>query len=66
MRVDVTDLVGMLEIADRLGVERQTVRAWRQRGLFPEPVAVVSRTPVWRWRDVQRWADSRPSLSTRG
>lgn len=66
MRIDVEDLVGMMEIADRLGVQRQTVRLWRHRGVFPEPLAVVSRTPLWRWRDVDKWAKSRPSLSTRG
>lgn len=67
MRVEVSSLVGMMEVASRLGVQKQTVRAWRQRDYldFPEPLVVVSRTPLWRWSDVKRWAQSRPTLEDR-
>ena len=57
-KVDADDLVGTLEIAARLGVSRtQVVHAWRQRHPdFPQPIAVVSRTLVWDWKQVERWA----------
>jgi chromosome partitioning protein len=57
-RVDVTDLVGTAEIAERLGLARaETVLNWRTRYEdFPEPIARVSRAHVWAWSDIERWA----------
>ena len=51
------DLVGIREIADRLGVRTQTASAWRYRGLLPEPEWEVSGRAVWRWKVIRRWAD---------
>lgn len=49
--------VGTVEIADRLGVSRKAVDAWRARGLdFPEPRGLVGGRPAWHWPDVLRWA----------
>ncbi|MHB1782386.1 MAG: hypothetical protein ACYCTE_06785 [Acidimicrobiales bacterium] len=61
------ELVGIDEIATRLRVPRGTVSAWASRGWprgsSPVPVepplllGVVSKhVPVYRWRDVERWA----------
>ena len=52
------DLVGVPEIAERLGVTVHAVRRWRQRSLaFPDPLAIVATSvPVWEWRTVERWA----------
>lgn len=50
------DLVGLVEIADLLEVERQTPRAWRLRGVLPDPDYVISGTPVWRRATIERWA----------
>ena len=51
------DLVGVEEIADRLGVARSTVSGWHSRGLLPNPLGIVSgRTSVWEWADVEAWA----------
>lgn len=56
--VPLDDLVGRQEIADRLGAVVSTVDSWRRRygDTFPEPVAVVSGTPLWRWTVVSTWA----------
>lgn len=56
--VQVTDLVGAMEIAQRLGASRpQTVYAWRGRHAdFPAPVAELSIGLVWAWPDVEAWA----------
>lgn len=60
-RVDVDNLVGAAEIAERLGVARaQVVHDWRRRypGEFPEPVAKLKQALVWNWPDVEVWARS--------
>jgi len=50
------DLVGRAEIAKREGVTKAGVDTWRRRYPdFPEPVVVISSTPVWRWSEVNRW-----------
>ncbi len=50
------DPVGLLEIAARLGVARQTAKGWRLEGLLPPPRWTVSGYPAWEWKDVERWA----------
>jgi hypothetical protein len=63
---DQVDLVGVPEIAERLGVPRRSVITWRYTHRrrppkppwqpFPEPRLVVSGRPVWDWAEVERWA----------
>jgi predicted DNA-binding transcriptional regulator AlpA len=57
-KVDVDDLVGAAEIAERLGLAHsQTVHTIRRRHAdFPDPIATLKRAHVWSWRDVERWA----------
>ena len=61
-KVDVSDLVGTAEIAQRLGlVESRTVHSWRARyqdsdNPFPEPVAMLRTALIWAWTDVESWA----------
>jgi hypothetical protein len=57
-KVDVADLVGAAEIANRLGVGSvQTVHSWRRRHPdFPAPVAHLNQGIIWNWPDVERWA----------
>lgn len=55
------DLVGVSDIAERVGRSRQNVQQWvngeRRQGRlpFPEPEGVAGRSPVWRWGDVNAW-----------
>lgn len=54
-------LVGLTEIAERLGVSRQRVDQLRRRPDFPEPVAKLSAGLIWESRDVEAWiAEHRP------
>ncbi|WP_428122392.1 helix-turn-helix transcriptional regulator [Candidatus Poriferisodalis sp.] len=64
-RIDIDELVGAAEIAERLGVKRlQVVHDWRRRHAeFPRPVVAVSRTLVWYWPEVRRWAIQTGRLS---
>jgi hypothetical protein len=57
-RVEVDQLVGAAEIADRLGLSvPQTVHDWRRRHAdFPRPVAVLKMGMVWNWPDISKWA----------
>lgn len=57
-RIDVDNLVGAAEIAERCGVKRpQVVHDWRRRyDDFPEPVAQLRQALVWNWPEVERWA----------
>jgi ParB/RepB/Spo0J family partition protein len=63
------ELVGPGEIAERLGVKRNTIAQWRRRHRsFPVPLAFLAdgRTagprgegqglPVWAWADIRAWA----------
>lgn len=65
-RVDIDELVGASEITEQLGVKRlQVVHDWRRRhDEFPRPVTAVSRTLVWHWPEVRRWAIQTGRLST--
>ena len=53
----VVEPVGVVEIAERLGVTRKAVDQWRARGLgFPAPRWSVGGRPAWAWTDVEDWA----------
>lgn len=57
--VDVDDLVGTAEIAERLGLSNlNLVHDWRRRYEdFPEPIAMVSSVHVWLWTEIRTWAE---------
>ncbi len=55
----VLDLVGPSDIAKRLGMRDQTVHAWRQRKILPQPLAVVSTVPIWDWPAIEHWYANR-------
>lgn len=49
------DPVTLAEIADRLGLHRQTPKQWRLRKEFPEPKWHPAGAPLWEWNDVLKW-----------
>ena len=57
-KVDLDNLVGATEIAQRLGVKRpHLIHDWRRRHPeFPKPVLELTGILVWDWRDVEVWA----------
>ena len=60
MRVEGEELVSQADIAERTGRSRQAVNHWIKRDAdrsgFPEPTyGASSRSPLWRWADVQSW-----------
>jgi predicted DNA-binding transcriptional regulator AlpA len=54
------DLVGVPEIADRLGVSRTSVWRYIRREDFPEPVAQMSGKRIWKGADIDRWRKKNP------
>jgi hypothetical protein len=51
------EVVGLTEIADRLGVKPQTVAQWRWRCIgMPAEQWTVSGQPAWDWETVAAWA----------
>ncbi len=63
--MDVEQLVGVTEIARRLGVKAASrVHDWRRRYPdFPEPVAKLAMGLVWYWPEVEKWARKTGRLS---
>jgi hypothetical protein len=57
-RLDVDELVGAAEIAERLGVAHvETVHVWRRRHAdFPKAVVKLRQAMIWYWPDVEKWA----------
>jgi chromosome partitioning protein len=54
---EISDLVGLSEVADRLGVSKQVIANWRQRQeSFPQPIANLKSGPVWQWAEIAAWA----------
>lgn len=53
------NLVGMSELAELLGVSKQTVSNWRVRmANFPSPTAELKSGPVWELKVITEWAKS--------
>jgi predicted DNA-binding transcriptional regulator AlpA len=61
------EVLGVAEIARRLGVSRQAVDEASRRPGFPEPYAIVeSRRRFWLPEEVEEWIAARQSKSTNG
>jgi len=62
VRIEGEELVSQADIAGRTGRTRQAVNHWIKRDAdssgFPEPAYGIStRSPLWRWTDVQEWLE---------
>lgn len=55
--VTVTDPVGVLEVAERLGVKDRTVHMWRFREIVPPyDIEEVNGSGAWAWHTILAWA----------
>ena len=48
-------LIGFAEVAELLGVSKDTANGYRRRSSFPDPVAELKMGPLWDTVDVRRW-----------
>jgi hypothetical protein len=58
MVIDLDDVVGQAEVADRLGVRVQQVYMWEKRRAgtkFPERLTTLRMGPLYSWSAVQSW-----------
>jgi predicted DNA-binding transcriptional regulator AlpA len=63
--VEAVEPVGIVEIAQRLGVTRAALDKWRSRDVgFPEPRWTVGGRPAWEWDDIEAWARKTGRLPT--
>lgn len=71
IRVEGEELVSQADIAERTGRSRQAVNHWIKRDAdtsgFPGPAYGTStRSPLWRWADVQAWLEPDDRTDDRG
>jgi hypothetical protein len=64
-RLDVEQLVGAEQIAEKLGLKRyQHVHELRRRNPdFPAPVLALKHATIWYWPDVEKWAKATGRLT---
>lgn len=55
---DKPQVLGNAEVCDLLGLERMELKRLRDRGDFPQPLAVLRSGPVWDEREVKQWQTS--------
>lgn len=58
------ELVGVTEVAVRLGLTAERVRQLSKSGAMPEPLGALGRRAIWEWRDVEAWARSQGRLES--
>lgn len=55
------DVVGPQQIAERTGVQTNTVHMWRKRGVMPDVRWQISDVPLWCWtEDIVPWLRADP------
>lgn len=52
-------LVGVAEAAEMLGWKKQQVTEYIRRGTFPEPLQRLASGPVWTYKQIEDYRDSR-------
>lgn len=54
---DLPDLVGVAEACDILGINRMTLKRWRDSGYFSIEPVQIGRDPVWTRDDIEGFAE---------
>jgi len=57
---DLVGLLGYAELAELLGVQQGTVRAYRSEGRLPKPDVVRLGRPFWKPGTINAWQRQRP------
>jgi len=52
-------LVGVSEAAEMLGWKKQQISVYMDRGKFPEPIQRLASGPVWTYKQIEDYRDSR-------
>jgi hypothetical protein len=54
-----TALAGAAEAAEILGIPGSSVSRMLKQGRLPTPLAILNATPVWRWDELEQFAERR-------
>lgn len=49
-------VIGLQDMVEMFDMTEGSVQQWRIRGVLPEPLRVIGRTPVWLYSDIVAWA----------
>lgn len=58
--------LSLADIAERAGVEANTMRTYRSQGRLPEPDAMTGPTPGWLPETIEQWLTNRPGRGVGG
>lgn len=61
--MDQNELLGITEVAEVLGIHRDTLAEWRRRPGFPIPDVQLGTSPGWRRSRIVAWARGNGKLS---
>ncbi|UED72165.1 helix-turn-helix transcriptional regulator [Brevibacillus sp. HD3.3A] len=50
--------MGLSEVSEMVGMSKQNVRTYLERGQFPQPVKVLASGPLWLRVQIQMWLDT--------
>ncbi len=57
--------LGIAEIAEHVGLERETVKAYVREGRLPAPDVAVGKIRGWSEKTIDKWWESRPGRGAR-
>jgi predicted DNA-binding transcriptional regulator AlpA len=58
VKIEIENMIGLIEIAEVAGVGAPAVSNWRERHEdFPKPIVEVSGTPIFDFREIHAWLE---------
>lgn len=57
MKNKIPQLAGVAEAAEILGWDKRKVATYIKRGVFPDPIARLSATPIWTVEQIEKYRD---------
>jgi len=51
------------DLAERTGIEYNTLRQWKLRGHLPAPTFTIGQSPAWSGKKIEDWLASNPAAA---
>jgi predicted DNA-binding transcriptional regulator AlpA len=58
----VEDLLDTKSVAELLGLQTETIRWYKKRGILPKPDAYFGRSPAWQRSTIEAWDTARKTV----